>query len=262
MLLAHTLIKPRQPLDACLTLVCLHGMGESRLMFSRPPLHLLPDHVQILSLDRPGYGDNGDLASVHGYSYAAFAALALNTIDHVLGSTATFACLGHSSGGPCALALAVHAGGARCRKLVLCAADPEYMSDPGLADPLGASLSLPPPTASAAQLGLVSQTELDADAAGLYNSTLRAAMLHSAGLNGPWADFVLERRAWGIDMSGGLPCPASLVYGDGDLFFGPANANWWRQRIPGLQVCERAGHGHFDIVLGADAWVFNVGLCL
>ena len=174
-------------------------------------------------------------------------------------ANASFGIVGHSSGGPCALALAA-AAGARCSRVVLVAADPEYAVASNLADPFGGALPpAPAPDAPADELGLRTERELEMDREGELDGTLRAAIAASQGGNGPLLDFAVERRPWGIDL-GKLECEVDVLYGSQDPFFTLDHALFFASSAAEARLFPRPGMGHFDIVLDAEAFAFIMSL--
>ncbi|KAL1521956.1 hypothetical protein AB1Y20_021602 [Prymnesium parvum] len=107
----------------------LHGMGSSHLTWHGAlPLSEVAPRVRLIAVDRPGYGDSTDPPA--GYSYAHFVKdLALLADELGVGQ---FCVVGHSSGGPYALAAAALLPD----RVLACAAvssDPPY-NHPGVPD--------------------------------------------------------------------------------------------------------------------------------
>lgn len=89
-----------------ITVVLLHGVAMCRAFFvpivqSTSKIDL-EKRVRFVLVDRPGWFESSDPPK--GYSYTKFAADIEALMDHV--GAAKFCVLGHSSGGPCALAVA------------------------------------------------------------------------------------------------------------------------------------------------------------
>eukprot|EP00405_Crypthecodinium_cohnii_P009879 CAMPEP_0206427216 /NCGR_PEP_ID=MMETSP0324_2-20121206/4893_1 /ASSEMBLY_ACC=CAM_ASM_000836 /TAXON_ID=2866 /ORGANISM="Crypthecodinium cohnii, Strain Seligo" /LENGTH=349 /DNA_ID=CAMNT_0053892423 /DNA_START=85 /DNA_END=1134 /DNA_ORIENTATION=- len=83
--------------------ICFHGMGSSRFTWlGEKPLNDSCPGVQIIAIDRPGYG--GSTPPPFGYSYSEFAQDVAVLADHL--NLPRFCVAGHSSGGPYALACA------------------------------------------------------------------------------------------------------------------------------------------------------------
>jgi pimeloyl-ACP methyl ester carboxylesterase len=74
-------------------------------------------------LDRPGYGDSDVVADASTWSYTKFAEDMEQLADHL--EVETFYVLGHSSGGPCALACGAHLSD-RVIGIAVLSGDPEY----------------------------------------------------------------------------------------------------------------------------------------
>jgi pimeloyl-ACP methyl ester carboxylesterase len=97
----------------------LHGMLHSRLMWiSETP----PVECHYVAVDRPGYFGSSDPPA--GYSYTDFAKDVEQLMHHL--QVSTFAILGHSSGGPNALAIAAVLGPAKVSSVALLGSDTEY----------------------------------------------------------------------------------------------------------------------------------------
>jgi pimeloyl-ACP methyl ester carboxylesterase len=233
--------------------ILLHGMFESRLMFRnwKPTTKTV-----LIAMDRPGYGDNGAYPQQASYSYLDFAAFALHVLDEIDNGkykNSRFKVLGHSSGGPCAMALASFAKH-RCDLVIVVAGDVEYENARGgQFDAFHGIMPVPPdPDASAELLGLASANELEQDAKGAYATTFRASVRSSQGLNGPRLDFESERRPWGFAYRNktDLP-PLVLVYGDEDPYFhGEPHAKWFQANVAALtSILVLPGRGHFDVIL-------------
>ena len=220
-----------------------------------------PENIVLVCLDRPGYGSNGMWVESNSCSYQEFAHLAMSSLNALGFEDSKFGVLGHSSGGPCALALAI-LGGSRCVKCVLLASDVEYSAATELPDPYGNKMpKAPEPDAPGKDLGLCTERELEQDEDGLYDDTLRDSMQASLGLNGARLDFANERRSWDLIFSSlAQSCQVDVVYGTRDPYFKTAHAFFFAERIPQARIFPRQGYGHFDLVLDNHAMNFNLGL--
>lgn len=223
----------------------LHGMTESSTIFrsKRSARH------HLVCLDRPGYGLSSPPPS-ESYAYRDFAEDVSELLAGV-GIARLEAVLGHSSGGPCALAVATYLGPSKVNKCVLVASDVEYCL--GLVpDPL------PHPV-----------LDVDADcedvAAGFGFTTARErAMLDLAdyrdsvrrngggGNAGAIHDHLCERRPWGFAFPRDLDqFEARLVvaYGELDPYITRAHAEVFQRLGGGNSPVCFPGCGHFDILL-------------
>jgi len=97
----------------------LHGMFSSRLCWVAPRR---PDHYALVAVDRPGWGESSDPPK--DYSYMSFARDMEALMDHL--QIDRFSVLGHSSGGPNALAVASLLGPRRVPVAACLAGDTEY----------------------------------------------------------------------------------------------------------------------------------------
>lgn len=102
--------------------LAFHGMSSSHLTWeTKTPLSILAPGVQLIAIDRPGYGDSTDPPA--GYSYSQFVEDLEEFADAL--DLHRFCVAGHSSGGPYALALAAKLP----ERVLSCAAissDPPY----------------------------------------------------------------------------------------------------------------------------------------
>ena len=111
--------------DGDVPVFAFHGMGSSHLTWTTKPelpLSQLCSDVSLISVDRPGYGDSSPPPA--GYSYAQWTDDVAQLADAL--GVKRFCVVGHSSGGPYALAAAALLP----ERVVACAAvasDPPYM---------------------------------------------------------------------------------------------------------------------------------------
>jgi len=238
------------------TILCLHGMTECGLVFSNWT-SCIPN-VRILALNRPGYGRSSEPPTDAPYGFKQFA----SDVHQVLlgcGIEKVDAVVGHSSGGPNALALAHYLGPDVVNRCILVASDVEYASDAakGLKDPLADNLdaflkSPINPDASAEQLGFVTSREKVL----LEKSAYRDSVRYNQGkISGVRHDYQIERTAWDFDVSSlkmeGRVC---VVIGDQDPFISIDHAKYFQKVLgPQVPVIVKPGYGHFDIVLDDEA---------
>ena len=214
--------------------------------------------------DRVGYGASS--ATPPNYSYTSTAADLSALITSILSTTSSFestniktTILGHSSGGPCALALALlypH----QIHKCILVASDVEYASP--LAHSLGLNDAMPPlpdllatlptlPEAPLPTLGFSTPRELSLTPAEehQYRLSLRASRNAVAGVTN---DYVLERQPWNLPLADFHDAAhrLRLVVGSLDTFTPPSFTAFFTQAIPGCPPpLILPGFGHFDIIL-------------
>jgi pimeloyl-ACP methyl ester carboxylesterase len=188
---------------------------------------------------------------------------------------AGFATLGHSGGGPFALAAAV-VGGRRVTAVGIAAGVgpfelvPHALDDlteddraahallPG--DPDGAARGFGVGFDELARLRLDDAAMLAALAPGLstrdrelmedsvYGHLVISSMREglSAGVQGAGWDNVAWIGPWDIDLSQ-VCCPVHLWYGEDDLMVSPAHGQWLRDHVPDGTLTVRPGEGHLSI---------------
>lgn len=105
--------------------VCIHGSMNTRKVWIYP---LAPTHVRIVALTRLGYGesDNPDLKT---YGYDMVVTIVKEILDAL--SVDKFHVIGHSAGGPGALACKAMLP-ERCMKCLVISGDSEYATAPTL----------------------------------------------------------------------------------------------------------------------------------
>jgi pimeloyl-ACP methyl ester carboxylesterase len=170
---------------------------------------------------------------------------------------AGFATLGHSGGGPFALAAAV-VGGRRALDDLTEDDRAAHALLPG--DPDGAARGFGVGFDELARLRLDDAAMLAALAPGLstrdrelmedsvYGHLVISSMREglSAGVQGAGWDNVAWIGPWDIDLSQ-VCCPVHLWYGEDDLMVSPAHGQWLRDHVPDGTLTVRPGEGHLSI---------------
>lgn len=110
------------PEDAPVVVV-LHGGQMTRRTWILPSA---PTNVRLVAITRPGYDESGD-ANLHTYGYHVFVSCVVAVLDSL--KVQKFHVVGHSSGGPNALACKALLPD-RCMRCVVLSGDSEYATNP------------------------------------------------------------------------------------------------------------------------------------
>lgn len=221
-----------------------------------PPEPLFTPGVRWLSLDRPGYGGSTPLPERDVASVAADVAAVADAFG-----VDRFAVLGHSGGGPHALA---------CAALL-----------PGRVTAVASGAGLAPVDAAGLDwfVGMGPNSTLPAAAAGREARAAFSAddvdftQADWATLKGPWSwfgpvvaaalangadadvdDDLAYARPWGFDPAA-IAVPALLVHGAEDLVVPAAHSEWLAGRIPDAELWLRPGEGHLSVLRDGAAIV-------
>jgi pimeloyl-ACP methyl ester carboxylesterase len=241
-----------------------HGAPGSRL-FVPNLLVTAACGVRLVTVDRPGYGGSDPLPGRRILDWAAD----VRALADALG-LARFAVIGHSAGGPYALACAVVlAERVRSLTLVSTAVPVDEVADAAaalsareqglrdlarrdpdtlarrLADGLGwlaeapeRFLELPRPRADELVLA-------DRDARELYLATIRVGLRQGTAAYGH--EQMLERRPWGF-RAGDVPPGARVWHGKDDAAVPWQHAAAFARLLPGARLSLRRGAGHGLVV--------------
>ena len=216
--------------------------------------------IRWVSYDRPGYGGSTphpgrDMASAAGYVAAVADALGIGR----------FAVMGHSSGGPHALATAallperVLAVVSVAGLAPFAAAGLDWFA--GMSHGSAASLR-------AAAAGRAAKEEFQAHAEFDPDSFTPA---DNAAFDGPWGwfsevvgpavaagpaaqidDDLANVAPWGFDPAD-VHAPVLLVHGEADRMVPAAHSVWLAGRIPAAELWSRPGEGHISVLNHAEA---------
>jgi len=243
--------------DPVLTVVWHHGTPN----VGTPPVPLLPAsaarHIRWVSYDRPGYGGS----TPHPGRDVASAAGDVEAIADALG-LGRFAVLGHSGGGPHALACAALLPD-RVVAAVSGSSLAPYPAD-GLdwfagINPAGTAELRAAVEGRAALEQVLSTSEYDPE---MFTPTDHAALEGDWGWLGRIAGEALEGgiggmvdddlayvAPWGFDPAT-ITAPVLLLHGEADRVVPSSHGRWLADRIPSAELWLRPGDGHVS-VLGA-----------
>lgn len=228
-----------------------------------PPAPLLADAVRLglrfVGYDRPGYGGSTPSPDRPVASAATYAA----AVADVLGLD-RFAVMGHSGGGPHALACAALLP-ARVSGVVVAAglapydvAGLDYTADmcaSGVAALTSAAAGREAKEAHEAEHGDDYDPEFtDTDLAafdgpwGWFGSVVQAAL--ASGPAPAIDDDLAYVRPWGFDV-GAIRAPVLLLHGGRDRIAPPAHGAWLAGRIPGSELRTYPADGHISVITHA-----------
>ena len=230
-----------------------------------PPAPLFPASERLglrwVSWDRPGYGGSSPRPDRPVSSAATYA----EAVADELGLD-RFAVMGHSGGGPHALACAallpqrVVAAAAGASLAPYDAAGLDYtdgMCASGIAALLSAAAGRPAKEAHDAAHGedydpefTAGDLELLAGAWGWFGSVVEAAA--PAGRAPAIEDDLAYVTPWGFDPAA-ISAPTLLLHGTADRIVPVAHSRWLAARIPHAELRVGAGDGHLSIMRGAEA---------
>jgi pimeloyl-ACP methyl ester carboxylesterase len=242
------------PADA--TGVCWHH-GTSNLGAPPEPLLAAATHVGLrwFSLDRPGYGGSTRMSQRTVGSVAADAAAVADTLG-----IGRFVAIGHSGGGPHALACAALLSE---RVIATAAISSPAPYDAAALDWFAGMARAGVGSNRAAARGRAAreawEDEADdadfgfteADEAALEGrwswvlDVVRPAIAQGPG--GAIDDDVAAVSPWGFDPSD-IGVPVLLVHGDADRVVPVGHGRWLADKIPGAELWERPADGHITVL--------------
>jgi len=204
-----------------------HGMlGKgSDFITKAPPT----SHIAIY-LDRPGYGESSGAPSVSSWTYGDFAHDVEQLANHL--SFDKFYVLGHSSGGPCALACGGHLG-ERVIGICAIAGDPEYRAE-------GAPKEWCMACDILSILFLIPICFLILSLGGLCGPFARRTM-------GVFSDYRVERKKYDFSVED-IAQPTLFATGDIDTTVPPSDTKFTHERVPGSELLIIDGAGHLTIL--------------
>jgi pimeloyl-ACP methyl ester carboxylesterase len=246
--------------DTSLAIFWHHGTPN----LGEPPEPLLPAAVQRgirwVSSDRPGYGGstphpNRDIASAAGDISAIADALGIER----------FAVMGHSGGGPHALACAALLSGRVMSAVSVSGLAPYDAKGLDWFAGMGASGAgeLRAAVAGRAALGtFLASTEFDpemftpADHAALKGAWHWlgdiAGRALEGGLGGMVDDDVAYVHPWGFDPRQ-VSQPVLILQGGQDRIAPPSHGRWLARQIPSAELWLRPDDGHISVLSSAEA---------
>lgn len=237
----------------------LHGTPNIGL----PPAPLFADAARLglrwIGYDRPGYGGS---TRREGRTVASAAADIACIADHL--GLDTFAVMGHSGGGPHALACAALLPGRVLAAVSVAGLAPFDAADldwfAGMHPSVAASLR-------AAHAGLDAKTTYEM-ASPAFDPAMFTAPDHAA-LSGPWAwletvvapamaqgpgglidDDIAYVTPWGVDCAH-LSAPMLLLHGGDDRIVPAAHGAWLARHCPGAALWQMPGEGHLSVLNAA-----------
>jgi pimeloyl-ACP methyl ester carboxylesterase len=227
-----------------------------------PPEPLLGDAARLglrfVSYDRPGYGTS---TPVPGRAVSTAAADTARIADAL--GIATFAVLGHSGGGPHALACAALLPG-RVRAAAVISSPAPYgadgldwfagMTEPGALRAAVAGRAAKERYEAAPPASDVPFTPADwAALAGdwaWFDSVVAPAL--AAGPAALIDDDLAYVAPWGFDPAV-VTAPVLVVHGDADEMIPPSHGRWLARRLPGAELRIVPGAGHISVLRAAPA---------
>jgi pimeloyl-ACP methyl ester carboxylesterase len=231
----------------------LHGSPQTGALLE-PLLAAAPEHgIRWLSYDRPGYGGS---TRHHGRDFAA-AVPDIAAIADALGVD-RFAVLGHSGGGPHALAC----GALLPERVsaVVSGASPAPFDAEGLDWFAGFADQKELHAAAEGQAALeayLATAEFDEQSftpadhamlAGEWHSLGVTAGIAMAGDTGGYVDDSLALVAkWGLDPAS-VAAPLLLVHGDEDRMVPFSHGEWLARHCPGAEWWPSPGDGHISVL--------------
>lgn len=227
-----------------------------------PPAPLLDAGVRWFSLDRPGYGASTPVPDRTVASVAADAAAVADALG-----IERFAVVGHSGGGPHALACAaLLAEGVRAAVSI---SGPAPLDADGLDWFAGMAEAGVRSNRAAAQ-GRAAREALpdvededfgfttgDEEALGGRWSWFIDVVRPALGAPGAVDDDLAATAPWGFDPAA-IGVPALLLHGDADRVVPSAHGRWLAANIPGAALRETPGDGHITVMdhaADALAWL-------
>lgn len=234
-----------------------------------PPAPLFADAERLgprwIGYDRPGYGGSTPspdrpVSSAAGLSAAVADALGIEE----------FAVMGHSGGGPHALACAALLPERVTAAVVAASLAPYDPTDPGGLDYTAAMAASGVAALEAAAAGRPTKEQHEAEHGDDYDPEFCEA--DQAALEGEWSwfksvvgpgaesgpapaidDDLAYVRPWGFDVAS-IAAPVLVLHGGRDRIVPIAHGAWLVARIPGATLQEHPDDGHISVLThGADA---------
>jgi pimeloyl-ACP methyl ester carboxylesterase len=218
--------------------------------------------LRFVSYDRPGYGGSTERVG----RTIADAALDAAAVADVFG-IGRFAVMGHSGGGPHALACAALLGSRVTAAVAVSALAPP--DDDGL-DWYDGMISSGIASLRAAAAGREAKARFEAEHGADYDPEFTAADL--AALSGDWSwfetvlapdasglldDDIAYTSPWGFDPAT-ITQPVLLLHGDADGIAPPSHARRLASRLPDAELRMTSGDGHLSVLAHAPdalAWL-------
>lgn len=213
--------------------------------------------VRLLGYDRPGYGGS----TLQPGRTVADAASDAAAVADAFGAK-RFAVMGHSGGGPHALACA-----ASLEDRVVAAVSVAGLAPPGASGLDWYADMVPSGVASlrAAATGREAKARFEAEHGAAYDPQFTERDL--AALGGAWSwletvvvpgapglidDDVAYVSPWGFDPAT-IACPVLVLHGDADGIVPVAHGRWLAERLASAQLRVLHGEGHLSVLTHAPA---------
>lgn len=226
--------------------------------------------IRWLSFDRPGYGGS---SSVESWRAADAAAVTRHVADAA--GAEQFAVVGHSGGGPHALACAALLGDRVAAAVSISglapynAADLDWyggMHEGGVAELRAAATGSDALKAFLKDMvddpAMFTESDIEALEGAWSSFGLVAAAGVAGGLAGVVSDNVAYVSDWGFSLES-ITAPTLIVHGTDDRIVPVSHGHWLSQHLPHSELWVRPGDGHlsvmdagFDVLdwLVAHAW--------
>lgn len=202
----------------------------------------------LVSLDRPGYAGSSSI-EIGQYTYRDFARDIEELADHL--GARTFSVVGHSSGGPNALACAYFLSN-RVTSVAILAGDPEYKAAAAAADPPPPQNNNEDPGSSHSEKTTVMDIPSTGPVFDFCMGTLLPAVMWPVTpfykvSNGLKNDFTLERQPYPFQTEN-IQQPTLCVLGHDDAILKREVAIWVHNRLPNSTLWELPDKGHMDLI--------------
>lgn len=269
------------PADAP-AVVLLHGLGGGRKIWILPEP---PTNVRLVAITRPGYGESDDV-DLHHYSHEVLVSCVKAVLDSL--GISKFHVIGHSAGGPYALACKALAPD-RCMRCIVLSGDSEYGTNPAIDPFKGPQCCLPGHLCGCCALAMlpcllrcccclcvkppagkneepkikdlkaaeVEELEQLGPAAKDFVAHRKQAMYDALGggrrANGLQSDFIVQNKPWRFKaaLSDGTVCGKDVVIwqGEEDTVVPLATSKYTQSLVPGSVLSSTPGR------LRRDGWV-------
>ncbi|MEE8412122.1 MAG: alpha/beta hydrolase [Acidobacteriota bacterium] len=254
-----------------------HGFPGSRLGVRLGEVDAKRYGIRLIAFDRPGWGESDPL---HGRRLTDWPRDVADAADR-LGCT-RFNLIGVSGGAPFALACAAALPDRVGRTGIVCGLGPVVAMHKGDGmmwhNRVGLTMASRAPWLVRPVMGVsgpilrrffgvaidhLARHAGPADAAVLADPAIRdilGAEFREAfrhGGAGAAADGLIYGADWGLDLAA-IKGPVHLWHGEDDRIVPLAMAHWVAERIPGVSVSYHPGEGHFSLVIGHLAEIFDV----
>ena len=227
--LSYIVDRPSSSDDTMPTVFYFHGMYSKGSDFVR---NKPPESCVGVYVDRPGYGESDPVPDVSTWSYGKFAEDIEELANHL--KVEKFYVLGHSSGGPCALACGSYLP-ERVVGIADIAGDPEYARQGAPKETFGTILALKcyvPTLLCLFSLG------------GMCGVTAQRS-------TGSVADYAAERKPYDFRIES-IQQPTLLVTGSRDTWIPSSFVEFNHQQLPSSEIMTVTDATHLSIISGKN----------